>query len=408
MPENATMQQAINLALRHEMDGDDRVLVFGEDVGVLGGVFRVTDGLRAEFGRRVFDTPLAESAIVGMAVGLALAGWRPVPEIQFDGFAYPAIDQIVNQLARMHHRSRGRAAMPVTLRLPSYGGIRAPEHHGESMEALFAHVPGLKVVSPATPAEAYGLLRTAIAEHFLTPGDRDRLSDRAESYWFYPPAALHPDVLPALRELSERYRIALVANQRSLVVDALRRDGVADYVDHWAISELVGAAKPDPAIFRYALDRAGVPAERAVHIGNRLDSDVRGAQRLGIRTVWVVRGEALRLATEEYVAASVAAGARGGTVLFRHVLPNSVNALLVQVTVAIPQAIIGEALLSFLGLGVQPPTPSLGVMLSAAQTYFAQAPWLVVFPGLTIVVATLGFNLLGDGLRDALDPKGNR
>ena len=124
--------------------------------------------------------------------------------------------------------------------------------------------------------------------------------------------------------------------------------------------------------------------------------------------VRVVRGEALRLATEEYVAASVAAGARGGTVLFRHVLPNSINALLVQVTVAIPQAIIGEALLSFLGLGVQPPTPSLGVMLSAAQTYFAQAPWLVVFPGLTIVVATLGFNLLGDGLRDALDPKGNR
>ncbi|GAA4839497.1 ABC transporter permease [Saccharopolyspora rosea] len=122
----------------------------------------------------------------------------------------------------------------------------------------------------------------------------------------------------------------------------------------------------------------------------------------------VVRGEALRLATEEYVAASVAAGARGGTVLFRHVLPNSINALLVQVTVAIPQAIIGEALLSFLGLGVQPPTPSLGVMLSAAQTYFAQAPWLVVFPGLTIVLATLGFNLLGDGLRDALDPKGSR
>ncbi|MER5394689.1 ABC transporter permease [Saccharopolyspora sp. NPDC002686] len=122
----------------------------------------------------------------------------------------------------------------------------------------------------------------------------------------------------------------------------------------------------------------------------------------------VVRGETLRLAGEDYVTASVAAGARGTTAMFRHILPNAVNALLVQITVAIPQAIIGEALLSFLGLGVQPPTPSLGVMLSSAQTYFAQAPWLVVFPGIAVVLATLGFNLLGDGLRDALDPKGNR
>jgi peptide/nickel transport system permease protein len=122
----------------------------------------------------------------------------------------------------------------------------------------------------------------------------------------------------------------------------------------------------------------------------------------------VVRGETLRLSTEGYVDAAIASGARGATVLFRHILPNSLNAILVQITVAIPAAIIGEALLSFLGLGVQPPMPSLGVMLSSAQTYFAQAPWLVVFPGLTVVVATLGFNLLGDGLRDALDPKGDR
>lgn len=170
------------------------------------------------------------------------------------------------------------------------------ENGGVLVEAEFQRVYDARRQSQS------GSLRTAIAEHFLTPGDRDRLSDRAESYWFYPPAALHPDVLPALRELSERYRIALVANQRSLVVDALRRDGVADYVDHWAISELVGAAKPDPAIFRYALDRAGVPAERAVHIGNRLDSDVRGAQRLGIRTVWVVRGEAPPDPTPEQLA----------------------------------------------------------------------------------------------------------
>ena len=177
MPEQTSMRTALNLALRHSLAADERTVVFGQDVGVLGGVFRVTDGLQAEFGaRRVFDAPLAESAIVGTSVGLAMHGFRPVPEIQFDGFAYPAIDQIVNQLARMHHRSRGRAAMPVTLRLPSYGGIRAPEHHGESMEALFAHVPGLKVVSPATPAEAYGLLRTAIADPdpviFMEPKSR--------------------------------------------------------------------------------------------------------------------------------------------------------------------------------------------------------------------------------------------
>ncbi|MCX2733580.1 HAD family hydrolase [Saccharopolyspora sp. NFXS83] len=137
-----------------------------------------------------------------------------------------------------------------------------------------------------------GSLRTAMAERFLREGDRQRLSDRAESYWFYPPSALQPDVLPALRELSERYKIAVVANQRALVVDALRRDGVASFIDYWAISELVGASKPDPAIFQHALDRAGVSPARAVHVGNRLDSDVRGAQRLGIRTVWVVRGEA--------------------------------------------------------------------------------------------------------------------
>lgn len=122
----------------------------------------------------------------------------------------------------------------------------------------------------------------------------------------------------------------------------------------------------------------------------------------------VVRGETLRLVGENYVDAAIAAGASGTTVMFRHILPNSVNALLVQITVNIPQAIIGESLLSFLGLGVQPPAPSLGVMLSSAQTYFAQAPWLVFWPGLTIVLATLAFNLLGDGLRDALDPKGNR
>ncbi|GHC91409.1 2-oxoisovalerate dehydrogenase subunit beta [Nocardiopsis terrae] len=158
-----SMQQAINRALRVLLTEDPDVLVFGEDVGALGGVFRVTDGLQKEFGdQRVFDTPLAESAIMGMAVGLAMNGWRPVPELQFDGFAYPAVDQIVNQVARMNYRTRGAAPMPITLRLPSFGGIQAPEHHGESLEALFAHTPGLKVVAPSDPAEAYSLLLQSV------------------------------------------------------------------------------------------------------------------------------------------------------------------------------------------------------------------------------------------------------
>ena len=172
-----SMQQALNRALADELESDPRVLVFGEDVGVLGGVFRITDGLQRQFGdQRVFDTPLAESAILGLAVGLAMEGWRPVPEVQFDGFAYPAINQIVCQLGRMNYRSRGAFPMPVTLRVPSYGGIRAPEHHGESLEALFAHVPGLKVVSPSTPHQAYHLLRAAISSPdpvmFMEPKSR--------------------------------------------------------------------------------------------------------------------------------------------------------------------------------------------------------------------------------------------
>ncbi|MDR6612310.1 pyruvate dehydrogenase E1 component beta subunit [Leifsonia sp. 1010] len=177
MAELSTMQRALNRALDDALAADDRTLVFGEDVGTLGGVFRVTDGLKAKYGGdRVFDTTLAESGIMGMAVGLAMAGWRPVPEIQFDGFSYPAVDQIVNQVARMHYRSRGAFGMPITLRLPSFGGIRAPEHHGESLEALFAHVPGLKVVAPSTPAEAYTLLRQSIDDPdpviFLEPKSR--------------------------------------------------------------------------------------------------------------------------------------------------------------------------------------------------------------------------------------------
>ncbi|MEO6827674.1 MAG: alpha-ketoacid dehydrogenase subunit beta [Microbacteriaceae bacterium] len=187
------MQGALNLALDHALAADERTLIFGEDVGTLGGVFRVTDGLQQKYGpQRVFDTPLAEAAIMGMAVGLAMQGWKPIPELQFDGFSYPAVDQIVNQVARMRNRSRGAFSMPITLRLPSFGGIRAPEHHGESLEALFAHVPGLKVVSPSTPAEGYRLLRQAVADPdpviFMEPKSR---------YW-YKGAVDSADAEPAL------------------------------------------------------------------------------------------------------------------------------------------------------------------------------------------------------------------
>jgi 2-oxoisovalerate dehydrogenase E1 component beta subunit len=158
-----TMVDAIGAALHDAMDGDDRVVVFGEDVGRQGGVFRVTDGLAAAFGaQRCFDTPLAESAIVGAAVGMALRGYRPVPEIQFDGFTYPAFDQIVTHLAKYRTRTRGLVRMPVTIRVPSFGGIGSAEHHSESTETYWVHTAGLKVVVPSTPADAYSLLRDSI------------------------------------------------------------------------------------------------------------------------------------------------------------------------------------------------------------------------------------------------------
>ncbi|HEU0189810.1 MAG TPA: alpha-ketoacid dehydrogenase subunit beta [Mycobacterium sp.] len=158
-----TMVQALNHALRDAMTADDKVLVFGTDVGVQGGVFRVTDGLTATFGEdRCFDTPLAESAVIGISIGLAMRGFVPVPEIQFDGFSYPAFDQIVSHLAKYRTRTHGEADMPVTVRIPSFGGIGAAEHHSESTETYWAHTAGLKVVVPSTPADAYWLLRHAI------------------------------------------------------------------------------------------------------------------------------------------------------------------------------------------------------------------------------------------------------
>ncbi len=162
--ETLTLGKALNVGLRKAMEDDPKVLIMGEDVGKLGGVFRITDGLQKDFGEdRVMDTPLAESGIVGTAVGLAIRGFRPVCEMQFDGFTYPAFDQIVSQLAKMHYRSQGKVRLPVVIRIPFGGGIGAVEHHSESPEAYFAHTAGLKVVSCANPQDAYTMIRQAIA-----------------------------------------------------------------------------------------------------------------------------------------------------------------------------------------------------------------------------------------------------
>ena len=157
------MVQALNQALAQEMERDPRVVVLGEDVGVDGGVFRVTDGLFQKFGgERVMDTPLAESGIIGVSIGMAAFGLRPVPEIQFLGFIYPAFNQIISHLARLRNRTRGRFTAPMVIRTPYGAGVRALEHHSESMEALFCQIPGLTVVVPSTPYEAKGLLIAAI------------------------------------------------------------------------------------------------------------------------------------------------------------------------------------------------------------------------------------------------------
>ncbi|MEW2377071.1 alpha-ketoacid dehydrogenase subunit beta [Micromonospora sp. NPDC047812] len=175
--ETLTLGKALNTGLRRALENDPKVVIMGEDVGKLGGVFRITDGLQKDFGdQRVIDTPLAESGIIGTAVGLAIRGFRPVCEIQFDGFVYPAYDQIVSQVAKMHYRSQGKVRIPMVIRIPFGGGIGAVEHHSESPEAYFAHTAGLKVVSCANPQDAYTMIQQAIASDdpivFLEPKRR--------------------------------------------------------------------------------------------------------------------------------------------------------------------------------------------------------------------------------------------
>lgn len=164
MMQTMTFGRAINSGLRRAMEDDPKVLLMGEDIGKLGGVFRITDGLQKDFGpTRVIDTPLAEAAIMGTAVGLAYRGYRPVVEIQFDGFIYPAFDQIVCQVAKLHYRTQGKVKMPITIRVPFGGGIGSPEHHSESPEAYFTHTSGLRVISVSNPQDAHTMIRQAIA-----------------------------------------------------------------------------------------------------------------------------------------------------------------------------------------------------------------------------------------------------
>ncbi|MFJ4167742.1 alpha-ketoacid dehydrogenase subunit beta [Microbacterium sp. NPDC089698] len=175
--ETMPFSKALNAGLRKAMEDDDRVLLMGEDIGSLGGVFRVTEHLQRDFGpQRVLDTPLAESGIVGTAIGLAMGGFRPVIEIQFDGFVFPAFDQITTQLAKITARHEGRISMPIVIRIPYGGHIGAVEHHQESPETYFAHTPGLRVVSPSTPNDAYWMIQEAIASNdpviFLEPKSR--------------------------------------------------------------------------------------------------------------------------------------------------------------------------------------------------------------------------------------------
>ncbi len=237
-----TLVEAVNLALARALADDPNVVVLGEDVGVNGGVFRATVGLQERFGERVMDTPLAENLIAGVAVGMAAEGLRPVAEIQFSGFIYPAIDQLVSHASRLRNRTRGRLSCPLVLRAPCGGGIHAPEHHSESNEAMLAHIPGLRVVIPSSPARAYGLLLAAIRDPdpvvFLEPSRiyrafREEVADSGE--------ALPLDVCFVLREGAD---LTLVSWGASVVdclavADTLAESGVsAEVIDVATLREL--------------------------------------------------------------------------------------------------------------------------------------------------------------------------
>jgi pyruvate dehydrogenase E1 component beta subunit len=276
-----TMIEAITMAHAWEMTQDPSVVVLGEDVGVNGGVFRATAGLQEKFGKdRVQDTPLAEGMIGGMSVGMAVEGLKPVAEIQFMGFIYPAFDQIVNHASRMRHRTRGRLSCPMVIRTPHGGGIHAPEHHSESTEAMLAHIPGLRVVCPSSPARAYGLLLASIRDPdpviFLEPVRlyrlvRQEVADDGQ--------ALPLDVCYILREGSDVTLVTWGAMtfETMRAAEQLAKDGVSAEVidlatlspiDHDTILESV-AKTGRLVIVHEAARNCGIGAEIAATVAER-------------------------------------------------------------------------------------------------------------------------------------------
>jgi 2-oxoisovalerate dehydrogenase E1 component subunit beta len=272
------MVEAINLAHTWEMQHDPAVIVIGEDVGVNGGVFRATAGLQEKFGaERVQDTPLAEGMIAGMAIGMAAQGLKPIAEIQFMGFLYPAMDQIANHMARMRSRTQGRITLPVVLRMPHGGGIHAPEHHSENLEAMLAHHPGLRVVCPSSPARAYGLLLASIRDPdpviFLEPSRLYRLMKQEVAD---DGKALPLDTCYRLREGSDLTLVTWGAMtvETLKAADLLQKEGVSAEVidlatiapiDHDTILESVG--KTGRLIIVHEAPRnCGVGAEVAAHV----------------------------------------------------------------------------------------------------------------------------------------------
>ncbi|GAA3729697.1 alpha-ketoacid dehydrogenase subunit beta [Leifsonia bigeumensis] len=251
-PKELPLAKALNAGLRQAMLDDEKVLLMGEDIGPLGGVFRVTEGLQAEFGaRRVMDTPLAESGIVGTAIGLAMRGYRPVCEIQFDGFIYPAFDQITSQLAKLTNRHEGALALPIVIRVPYGGHIGAIEHHQESPEAYFAHTPGLRVVSPSTPHDAYWMIQEAIGSNdpvmFFEPKSR---------YWHKGPVDLAASGTPlhASRIVRRGTDVTLVG-YGAMVSMLLRAAEIAE--EEGTSAEVVDVRSLSPVDYGPILDSVG-------------------------------------------------------------------------------------------------------------------------------------------------------
>ncbi len=280
MPE-VTLVEAVNLALAHELQADENVVVFGEDVGVNGGVFRATAGLQERFGaERVMDTPLAEALIAGIAIGMAAQGLRPVAEIQFMGFIYPTIEQMIDHASRLRYRTRGRLSCPMVLRAPFGGGIHAPEHHSESTEAIFAHMPGLRVVIPSSPLRAYGLLLAAIRDPdpvvFLEPKriyrlNKQEVADNGE--------ALPLDVCFVLREGTDVTLITwgAMTHETMQAAEQLSKEGIsAEVIDVATIKPLDvqtilnSVAKTGRCVIVHeAVRTAGMGAEIAAEIAER-------------------------------------------------------------------------------------------------------------------------------------------